>query len=592
MDGKGREEEASKDVNMLSGCSSHHRRSQSASDRNLDLLKHGVSHCRGKECNQSQDFMNVEKSRGTHGSVYHDSSDALIKASPKHRNSLENDIKQLQVNLHQERSIRTMLERAIGRASSTLSPGHRHFSAQTRELIAEIELLEEEIAHREQHVLSLYRSIFEQCVSGPSSAQSSGMASPAHTSNKSRKHPSIISSAFCSSKKFPLQSFNILPSKKESEKCRVLPKPKTRHESLSGENLSIRAGTISADARKLPNAGRSCLARTLKDHLHQCPNKISEEMVQCMASIYCWMRSDSSEKTEKARSPFLSRSSTSVVNSRRGNGDEHVWSNKCTVEISSISADKNHLSNASQAISSYRLLVEQLERVDLSVLETEAKLAFWINIYNALIMHSYLAYGIPHSALRRMALFHKAAYNVGGHIVTVNSIEHSLLCCRTPRIGRWFESILSTTMRKSSSEEKQLLESKCGLFDCEPLVFFALSTGASSDPMLRLYTEKNVIDELDKATKDFLQANVVVKKSKRVYLPKIVDRYAKGASLSCDQLLTWISENVDDKLHDAIQKCLDSQNKKKASQIIEWLPYNTRFRYVFAKNLTEKTWWV
>lgn len=35
----------------------------------------------------------------------------------------------------------------------------------------------------------------------------------------------------------------------------------------------------------------------------------------------------------------------------------------------------------------FRLLVEQLERVDLSVLETEAKLAFWINIYNALIMH-------------------------------------------------------------------------------------------------------------------------------------------------------------------------------------------------------------
>lgn len=39
-----------------------------------------------------------------------------------------------------------------------------------------------------------------------------------------------------------------------------------------------------------------------------------------------------------------------------------------------------------------RLLVEQLERVDLSVLETEAKLAFWINIYNALIMHVIVEY--------------------------------------------------------------------------------------------------------------------------------------------------------------------------------------------------------
>lgn len=34
-----------------------------------------------------------------------------------------------------------------------------------------------------------------------------------------------------------------------------------------------------------------------------------------------------------------------------------------------------------------RLLVEQLERVDVSVLESSVKLAFWINIYNSLIMH-------------------------------------------------------------------------------------------------------------------------------------------------------------------------------------------------------------
>lgn len=39
-------------------------------------------------------------------------------------------IEQLQMRLHQEKSVRIMLERAMGRASSTLSPGHRHFAAQ------------------------------------------------------------------------------------------------------------------------------------------------------------------------------------------------------------------------------------------------------------------------------------------------------------------------------------------------------------------------------------------------------------------------------------------------------------------------------
>lgn len=38
-------------------------------------------------------------------------------------------------------------------------------------------------------------------------------------------------------------------------------------------------------------------------------------------------------------------------------------------------------------ISLCRLLVEQLERVTINQMEDNAKLAFWINIYNALLMH-------------------------------------------------------------------------------------------------------------------------------------------------------------------------------------------------------------
>ena len=83
-------------------------------------------------------------------------------------------------------------------------------SLQTKELISEIESLEEEVANREQHVLSLYRTIFEQCVSRSTSEQSSCIASPAHSKNESKKHPSIISSAFCSSKSFPFRPFQAL----------------------------------------------------------------------------------------------------------------------------------------------------------------------------------------------------------------------------------------------------------------------------------------------------------------------------------------------------------------------------------------------
>lgn len=109
---------------------------------------------------------------------------------------------------------------------------------------------------------------------------------------------------------------------------------------------------------------------------------------------------------------------------------------------------------------------------------------------------------------------------------------------------------------------------------------------------LRVYTAKNVADELEKAKEEFLQANVVVKKSRKIFLPKILDRYAKETCISSDDLLIWVSQNIDKKLQESIQKCMDSKNRRKASQVIEWLPYSTRFHYVFGKDLTEKPWWV
>lgn len=42
-------------------------------------------------------------------------------------------IELLQLRLQQERSMRLMLERAMGRVSSTLSPGHRHFATQVND---------------------------------------------------------------------------------------------------------------------------------------------------------------------------------------------------------------------------------------------------------------------------------------------------------------------------------------------------------------------------------------------------------------------------------------------------------------------------
>lgn len=84
----------------------------------------------------------------------------------------------------------------------------------------------------------------------------------------------------------------------------------------------------------------------------------------------------------------------------------------------------------------------------------------------------------------------------------------------------------------------------------------------------------------------------MIKKSRKVFLPKMLERFSREASFGCDDLLKWVTENVDKKLQDSIRKCIDHKSSKKVSQIVEWLPYNSRFRYVFPKDLAEKPWWL
>lgn len=117
---------------------------------------------------------------------------------------------------------------------------------QTKELIAEIELLEEEVANREQHVLSLYRNIFDG-VSRPPSAQNSGIVSPAHTKHGSKKHPCIISSAFCSSKKFPLRPLQTLVSLDDPWKR----SHKTSHTPMSNSKNNIDTEKMCFDQTKV-----------------------------------------------------------------------------------------------------------------------------------------------------------------------------------------------------------------------------------------------------------------------------------------------------------------------------------------------------
>ncbi|CAI5980522.1 unnamed protein product [Closterium sp. NIES-65] len=75
----------------------------------------------------------------------------------------------------------------------------------------------------------------------------------------------------------------------------------------------------------------------------------------------------------------------------------------------------------------FRILSELLADMQPQQLGHSERLAFWINVYNALAMHAYLVYGQPRSHYKRVMFMHKSAYIIAGLPFSILAIEHCIL---------------------------------------------------------------------------------------------------------------------------------------------------------------------
>lgn len=75
----------------------------------------------------------------------------------------------------------------------------------------------------------------------------------------------------------------------------------------------------------------------------------------------------------------------------------------------------------------YLRTVEELQRVDLQDISREEKLAFFINLYNMMVIHGILVWGYPVGALERRKLLGEFKYVVGGCTYSLSVIANGIL---------------------------------------------------------------------------------------------------------------------------------------------------------------------
>lgn len=124
------------------------------------------------------------------------------------------------------------------------------------------------------------------------------------------------------------------------------------------------------------------------------------------------------------------------------------------------------------------MLIEQLAEVNPDHLTDDARLAFWINLYNALLMHAYLAYGVPRSDMKLFSLMQKAAYTIGGNSFSAAFIEYVIMMMKPPNHRPQMALLLALQKIKAPEEHKKFCISAP-----EPLLTSALTYGIYSSPL-------------------------------------------------------------------------------------------------------------
>ncbi|XP_024925144.3 uncharacterized protein LOC107406223 isoform X2 [Ziziphus jujuba] len=374
------------------------------------------------------------------------------------------------------------------------------------------------------------------------------------------------------------------------------PSPKPRERNL-GTPMDLLPKTIPVQVNPEENF----------QNLH--PNKLSEEIMKCLNFIYIRMlRTTRAMELEKSgpvsRSAYSSASSRSFraetpINSKSMLQKESrqqdpygifnveeciprdIGPYKNLVIFTSSSMDPKCISSNSSIplLRKLRALLNSLQTTDLKSLTNQQKLAFWINMYNACIMHGFLQYGVPANPEKLLTLMNRATLNIGGNIINAQAIEHYVL--RKPA-----SSNMKEAYRKGEKDDKEsIVRELFGLELMDTNVTFALCCGTRSSPAVRIYTADGVVAELERSKLEYLQASIVVTGTRRIAIPELVLRHMLDFAVDRETLVEWVCHQLptSGSLRKSMVDCFRGHSGgKMSSTIIDKIPYDFEFQYLLA----------
>jgi len=229
----------------------------------------------------------------------------------------------------------------------------------------------------------------------------------------------------------------------------------------------------------------------------------------------------------------------------------------------------------------FRLYVDaaaELQKVDLGSLSTrrEEAMAFWINVYNAMVVHATAAIGPAEGGtFGRLRWYSSVSYSIGGFKFNLNDVEHGILRANAPSPANIL-NLLGASKLAPKTFGINDKRKKYSLATVDPRIHFALNCGASSCPPIRVYTPERLEAGLSAAAAAFCESGVVIEQHSMrsiVKLSSIFKWYGKDFGTKA-QLFQFLGEYIPDeekkrKLKEVITAAGGAENVA-----LEYLPYD------------------
>ncbi|XP_035250466.1 uncharacterized protein zgc:152951 isoform X2 [Anguilla anguilla] len=213
----------------------------------------------------------------------------------------------------------------------------------------------------------------------------------------------------------------------------------------------------------------------------------------------------------------------------------------------------------------YCELAVQLQRLDLQVLSRAEKLAFFINIYNALVIHGNLRLGAPKNPWQRYRFFNYVSYLIGGEVFTLQDIENGVL--------RGNKKGVAQLLKPFSKSDPRL---QVALPQAEPLIHFALNCGAKGCPPIKTYTPKDIDSQLHIAAEAFLEEDDACRVDAdkgEVKLSQVFKWYRGDFGDTDEKVLNWIVNHMSDSPKKSCLQALLKAGKFRVSYMpYDWSP--------------------